>query len=334
VRILLPFVTTLVLGAAAYFFAQAGAQWFLGVLLPYLAFVVFVVGFSAKILSWAKVPVPFRIQTTCGQAKSLDWIKANELESPHTKLGVVVRMALEVLVFRSLFRNTWTTLKRDEKNGPRLVHESDKSLWLFGLLFHWSFLLIFVRHYRFFLEPVPFFVPILERFDGLFQITLPTFYLTDLLILLGITALFLRRLVDPKVKAISLPADFFPLFLIGAIACTGIAMRYVHKVDITKVKAHIQGLMAFNPGATDLEIGAIFYAHLALVSVLAMYFPFSKLMHMGGVFFSPTRNQTNDSREVRHLNPWNPKMKIRTYAEYEDEFRTKMKSAGLPLDQE
>ena len=78
----------------------------------------------------------------------------------------------------------------------------------------------------------------------------------------------------------------------------------------------------------------IFYIHLFLVSVLAIYFPFSKLMHLGGVFLSPTRNLANNSRAQRHINPWNPDIKIRTYEEYEDEFREKMKSVGLPVEKE
>ncbi|MDT8447719.1 MAG: sulfate reduction electron transfer complex DsrMKJOP subunit DsrM [bacterium] len=334
-RILIPLVATLILAAIAYGGAQAGLYGIFGVAIPYLAFVVFVLGFSYKIIAWAKVPVPFAIQTTCGQGKSLDWIKNNELEAPSSRLGVVLRMALEVLLFRSLFRNTMATLQTKEGEAtPELTYESDKSLWLFGLIFHWSFLLIFLRHYRFFLEPVPFFVPALEAIDGMMQITLPAFYLTDLLILLGVTALFVRRVISPKMRFLSLPADYFPLILIGAIALTGMGMRYHAKVDIAKVKTHIQGLMTFNPGATDMQIGAIFYVHLFLVCVLAMYFPFSKLMHMGGVFFSPTRNMRNDSRARRHINPWNPEIKIRTYAAYEDDFRDKMRAAGLPLDKE
>lgn len=332
-KILIPFAATLILAAIALGGAAAGLYGVFGVVIPYVAFAVFVVGFAYKILAWAKVPVPFAIQTTCGQGKSLDWIKNNELEAPQTKLGVIGRMLLEVLFFRSLFRNTMANLETKEgSTQPELTYESDKSLWLFGLMFHWSFLLIFLRHYRFFLEPVPFFVPLLEKFDGLIQLTLPTFYLTDMIILLGITALFLRRVVSPKMRYMSLPADYFPLFLIGGIAITGMGMRYAHKVDIALVKQHMQGLITFNPQAT--EIGAAFYVHLFLVSVLAMYFPFSKLMHMGGVFLSPTRNLRNDSRARRHINPWNPEIKIRTYEAYEDDFREKMKAAGLPVEKE
>jgi nitrate reductase gamma subunit len=72
--------------------------------------------------------------------------------------------------------------------------------------------------------------------------------------------------------------------------------------------------------------------HVAFVSALLIVFPFSKLMHMGGVFLSPTRNLPNNSREVRHVNPWNRPGKYRSYAEYEDEFRGVMAEAGLPLE--
>ena len=71
---------------------------------------------------------------------------------------------------------------------------------------------------------------------------------------------------------------------------------------------------------------------LFLVSVLFAYFPFSKLMHLGGVFLSPTRNLVNNSRIKRHINPWNYSVKTHSYEEYEDEFRELMREAGLPLE--
>ena len=71
-----------------------------------------------------------------------------------------------------------------------------------------------------------------------------------------------------------------------------------------------------------------------MISVLFAYFPFSKLMHLGGVFLSPTRNLPNNNRAERHINPWNYDVKTHTYEEYEDEFREVMRAAGLPLDKD
>ena len=81
----------------------AGLEFLFGIILPYIAIIIFVVGFVYKILKWAKAPVPFRITTTCGQQKTLPWIQSDLFESPHNKFGVIVRMALEIFLFRSLF---------------------------------------------------------------------------------------------------------------------------------------------------------------------------------------------------------------------------------------
>jgi hypothetical protein len=70
-----------------------------------------------------------------------------------------------------------------------------------------------------------------------------------------------------------------------------------------------------------------------MVCILLVYFPFSKLMHMGGVFMSPTRNLQNNSRAQRHVNPWNYPVKVHTYDEWKDEFKDAIKEAGLPLEQ-
>ena len=326
-KVIYPLIAVLLLAAVGYLGAAAGLDFLFGVIIPYLSVLLFFVGFTWRIFDWMKSPVPFRIPTTCGQAKSLKWIKRDELESPSGFWGVVGRMSLEVLFFRSLFRNN----KAEIAPGPSLAYASSKWLWMAGLIFHWSLLVIVLRHYRFFLASIPGFVEFLESIDGFLQITLPTLYITDLLLVLAVTFLVLRRLASAQMRIISLSTDYFPLFLILAIALSGISMRYLDKVDIVAVKVLVQGLVSFQfdtPG----EIGAIFYVHLFLVCVLASYFPFSKLMHMGGIFLSPTRNLANNSREKRHINPWNPEVKFRTYKEYEDEFREKMVKADLPTE--
>jgi len=326
-KVIYPLIAVLLLAAVGYLGAAAGLDFLFGVIIPYLSVLLFFVGFTWRIFDWMKSPVPFRIPTTCGQAKSLKWIKRDELESPSGFWGVVGRMSLEVLFFRSLFRNN----KAEISPGPSLAYTSSKWLWIAGLIFHWSLLVIVLRHYRFFLASIPGFVEFLESIDGFLQITLPTLYITDLLLVMSVTFLVLRRLASAQMRIISLSTDYFPLFLILAIALSGISMRYLDKVDIVAVKVLIQGLVSFQFDAPG-EIGAIFYVHLFLVCVLASYFPFSKLMHMGGIFLSPTRNLANNSREKRHINPWNPEVKFRTYNEYEDEFREKMVKADLPTE--
>jgi len=308
--------------------AGAGAYGLFGIIIPYATFVIFLAGMAYRVVLWARSPVPFRIPTTCGQQKSLPWIKNHPLESPHNTLGVLGRMALEILLFRSLFRND----KVEIREG-RPVFGGAKWLWLGGLVFHWSFLIILLRHLRFFSEPVLSWVHFLSAFDGLFEVGVPTVYLTDALFLTSVTYLFLRRIVISQLRYLSLPADYFPLLLILSIGLSGFLMRHFYKVDLFRVKELAQGWVLFRPRIPE-GIGWIFYLHIFLVSVLLAYFPMSKLVHMGGVFLSPTRNLANNNRMRRHVNPWNYPVKVHTYEEYEDEFREKMKAAGIPVEKE
>lgn len=304
-----------------------GGEVFFGIIIPYLALIIFILGFINRVIDWARSPVPFRIPTTCGQQKSLPWIKSANIDNPSTTGGVVVRMILEVVFLRSLFRNT----KCELKEGDKISYEWEKWLWLFSLTFHWAFFTVLFRHLRLFTEPVPACVELVAKLDGFLQIGLPGLMLSGVALLAAVTFLFLRRILIPQVKYISLGSDYFPLFLIFGIAFTGILMRYFTKVEIVGVKEFTMSLVTLNPHVIK-GIGGVFYVHLFFVSVLLAYFPFSKLMHVGGIFMSPTRNLANNSRVKRHVNPWNYPVKIHTYDAYEDEFREKMIEIGLPVE--
>ena len=324
------FFAVITLGVIVFAGVKAAHLHFLfGVIIPYAAFITFIVGVIYRIVKWGSSPVPFRIPTTGGQEKSFPWIKYSKLDNPFTSLGVIGRMALEVLLFRSLFRNT----KAGLREGPNLTYGSAKWLWLGGLAFHWTFLIILLRHLRLFTEPIPYFVTLLESLDGFFQVAAPVLYLSDIIFLIAVSYLFLRRVIIPQIRYISLAADYFPLFLIGAIGVSGVLMRYFLKTDVVGIKQLTMGLITFNP-VVPQTVGTIFYIHLFLVSALFAYVPMSKLMHMAGVFLSPTRNLANNNRAERHVNPWNYPVKVHTYEEYEEEFREKMKSVGLPVEKE
>lgn len=256
--------------------------------------------------------------------------KQNKWDNPSNGVQTVIRMVLEVFAFRSLFRNTSTSV-HETKNGPVVAYASAKWLWGFALVFHYSFFIIVLRHLRLFLEPIPFCVKAVDFLDGILQIGAPVMYLSDVLIVAGLLFLLFRRLADAKVRYISLVTDYFPLFLILSIALSGIWMRYYAKVDVIAIKELTMGLVTLNPHIPE-GIGAAFYVHLFLVSALLVYFPFSKLMHMPGVFMSPTRNMPNDNRFHHHENPWNPAIKPLSYEAYEKDFGPAMAEAGLPLD--
>ncbi len=320
---------------------------FFGIYVPYAAMAIFILGVIYRIYYWASSPNPFRIPTTAGQQKTLPWIKSNKVENPSGKIGVIVRMFFEIFLFRSLFRNISLELRK----GPKISYEWEKWLWIAALAFHYSFLVVALRHLRFFTEPIPSAIHLLEYFDSFVEVgvapfagfALPGVLISGIVLVAAVTYLLLRRLYISQVRYISLPADYFPLFLIISIALSGIVMRYmgsftqfalnvdVFSVPIVNVKELTMSLITFNPAVPE-NIGVIFFIHLFLVCILIAYFPFSKLVHMGGIFLTPTRVLANNSREVRHVNPWDYPVKTHTYDEYEDEFREKMVEAGLPVE--
>ena len=325
ISVLAVLILTLLAAGIAF---SATLSFLLTAIFPYAAFTVFIVGFIYRVVQWAKAPVPFRITTTCGQQTSLPWIRTNPLENPSGLWGVIGRMSLEIFLFRSLFRNTKVDILQ-----KRPVYGSAKWLWFFGLLFHWSLLIIVLRHLRFFIEPIAPWINGLSAVDGFFEIGIPTLYLSDAAILAGLSFLFLRRVVVPQVRYISLFTDYFSLLLILGVVSTGLLMRHFFPADLLQVKNLALGWVTFSP-VVPKGIGTVFYIHLCFVFTLLSWFPMSKLMHMAGVFLSPTRNLANDNRMRRHLNPWNAPVKVHTYEEYENEFREKMKLAGLPVEKE
>ena len=310
-----------------------GLSYLFGVLIPYVAMVIFFLGVLSRLLKWARIPNPFVIPTTGGQQKSLDWIKSSGLDNPFTRGQAMGRLFCEVFLFRSLFRNLSSRVASDRKNGqqPGLTFASAKWLWLFAILFHYAILVTVFRHLRFFTNPVPWPVKMAEALDGWLEVGIPEVLVSGLVLLMAVSLLLGRRLLMPKMRYISLLNDYFPLFLLVGIAGTGALMRYVVGIDISGAKQLVMGLISFKPVIPE-GIGPLFFIHLFLVCTLLVYFPFSKLMHAGGIFFSPTRTMPNNSRAVYHENPWNYPVKFHTYPAYETEFHDKMVEAGIPLD--
>jgi nitrate reductase gamma subunit len=170
-----------------------------------------------------------------------------------------------------------------------------------------------------------------EALDGWLEVGIPQIMISGLVLAGALCLLLARRFFISRLRYISLLNDYFPLFLLLTIAGTGILMRYDVGVDDTQVKKLAMGLISFRPMRPE-GIGALFFVHLFMVCVLLAYFPFSKLMHAGGIFFSPTRTQANNNRAVHHENPWNYPVPFHAYADYEADFRDKMVAAGIPLD--
>jgi nitrate reductase gamma subunit len=224
----------------------------------YAATAMLVGGLVVKINRYARTPAPLKIPTT---------------PAPTTTGGVVFRMAREVALFESLFK-------------------SNKWIWLFGWLFHVSLLLVVLRHLRYFIDPVWFWVVWAQPFGKY----------AGFAMVAGLGGLWARRFLVDRVRYISTPSDHLMLLLLIGIGLSGLGMSFAVHTDIVAVKDFFLGLMVFDlrPLPTDPAL----LVHLGLVALLMVIFPISKLLHAPGIFFSPTRNQTDDSRERRHIAPW------------------------------
>jgi len=297
----------------------------------YAAAVVFLGGLSWKVWVWARTPEPFRIPTTTGQQASLPGIAPSRVESPSTGPGVVGRLALEALLFRSLFRNSAPAPAPIGAVCPPPAFVERKALWLGALALHYALLVIVVRHLRLFVDPVPGVVTALAAIDGFFEIGTPRLYATDVIVIAALAYLLARRLRDPLLRYLSLPADYLALGTLIAVTGSGIVLRYAARPDVTAVRDYTLGLAALAPGPLAGPSGWL-AVHVAAVAFLLAILPFTKMMHAAGIWLSPTRNQANDSRRRRHANPWNAPVPVHGYAAWQAEFREKLAAAGLPID--
>jgi len=197
-------------------------------------------------------------------------LKIPTTPAPIKRRGVVARLFFEVTLFNSLFK-------------------SNKWIWLFGWLFHAALLFVLLRHLRYFQDPVWNWVSVIQ----------PVGKYAAFIMIFGLAGLWARRFLVDRVRYISSPSDHLMLALLIAIGLSGIGMKYVSHTDIVAVKAFFLGLIYFD--WQPLPADFLLIVHLSLVVSLMIIFPFSKLLHAPGLFFSPTRNQVDNPREKRHL---------------------------------
>ncbi|MCP4696312.1 MAG: nitrate reductase [Gammaproteobacteria bacterium] len=228
----------------------------------YLATIVFLAGVGYAIVQYARAPAPLKIPT---------------MPAPLTRSGAGLRILGEVVLFRSLFR-------------------SNKWIWLLGWVFHISLVLVLIRHLRYFIDPVWFWVVLIQPFGKY----------AGFAMVAGLAGLLIRRIIVERIKFISGPSDYLMLILLLGVGASGLLMNFVMRTDIVQLKAFILGIMVFDYHMVPAD--PVLILHLSSVVLLMLVFPFSKLLHAPGVFFSPSRNQADDAREKRHLAPWAAKL--------------------------
>ena len=236
--------------------------------LLYLSGAVFLTGMGWRLFTWLRAPVPLKIVLTPG---------------PATGAGVARRLAGEALLFRSLF-------------------QADPWLWVAAWLFHISLVLLAVGHLAGLVVPELARASLGLTEDQFHQLAQVAGGIFGVLAVVPLLCLLLRRFTMERLRYISTFSDYFALALLLLVIATGNHMRFMGSLDLAQARQFVAGFLAFHPVAAPSD--AAFVAHLLLLCALLAYIPFSKLVHLGGLAFSPTLNQRNNPREQRHVGPW------------------------------
>ncbi|WP_031514270.1 respiratory nitrate reductase subunit gamma [Desulfofalx alkaliphila] len=220
-------------------------------ILPYITVTIFVLGIMFRLGRWAGARIVHNIVLT---------------PAPATMSGAAVNYAAEVALFRSVFK-------------------ADKSLWAGAWIMHFALLNIIGGH-------IVGFAFLGEQFKYIGTSVDLSKYLSDLLgtsmgiiIFVALVYLLYRRLVIEEVKLVSYPADYLHLLLLIGIVSAGNVMRLFpeYSVDYETAQAYVIQLATFQ--AVDFSgFNLVFAIHLLLVQLLLMVFPFSKLLHLFGMF--------------------------------------------------
>lgn len=134
------------------------------------------------------------------------------------------------------------------------------ALWLGEWVFHASFLLVLLRHLRFFLDPVPAFIWAMQTPGLIAAYILP----------LSLLYILIVRLLMKQERYAS-PQNMFLLLLVLLISVLGLVMNLWFKPDLVGVKLFALGLACFKPVAAPES--ALFLIHFSLVLILVLFLP-------------------------------------------------------------
>lgn len=224
-------------------------------ILPYISVAIFVIGILYRLGRWASGRIVHNITLT---------------PAPTTQAGAMVDIATEAIFFRSLYK-------------------ADKPLWAGAWIMHMALFAILGGHVMGIgLLGLQFYYIGLtsEATSEMLSNLLGTSM--GIIVLLGLLYLLYRRLSINEVKQVSAPSDYIHLIMLIAIITAGNLMRFVPEwgIHYEPVRDYVANLLTLSPVTPDMEVmhKPLFALHLLLVQMLMIYFPFSKLLHVFGMF--------------------------------------------------
>jgi len=219
---------------------------------PYIAVTLFLGGIAYRLYHWRqKKPVPAHLSL---------------FPRPQSRWGRLLDTLVEMFTLKGLW-------------------QVNKPLWAGGLIMHLGLLLLLLGHVRLLTDY--YFLWELLRWgeEQQAQFSHVAGMVAGLLFMFPLFYLLARRF-SGAVKWLSNPEDYFLLVLLIGIAITGNHMRFLLEVDVHEIRRFLHGLAFFRWQPVPATAGTPFIYHFALVQILMVYFPFSKLTHTIGAVFS------------------------------------------------
>jgi len=228
----------------------------IGQILPYITVTLFTLGILYRLGRWAGARIVHNITLS-------PWLQTNS--------QVAIRVSSEAFLFRNLFR-------------------FDRALWAGALLMHFALLNVLGGHIvgfgflgeQFALIPGLGITPELSReISGLLG------SIFGIVLWIALLYLLYRRFTIEAVKMVTKPGDNLWLIYLLVLVGIGNIMRFVpgYHIEYELVRDYISALILFHPVVDmDLLNSVFFLAHLLLVQILLIVFPFSKFMHVFGMF--------------------------------------------------
>jgi nitrate reductase gamma subunit len=228
-----------------------GFGYFAGVILPPITLLFFFGGLAYRALEWRKLTMP----------------KITLYPAPETGPDT----------FWGVFKATFFS--------PGLF-KADRVLWIGAWVFHAALALILIGHVRVGMD-----FPALWAAAGINADIMSAVVGTTAGVIILLATLFLtyRRVALSRVKEISQAGDYFALFLLLAVILSGNAMRVQGHFDLNLTREYFSGLLRLQGPIPPLN--GWFLIHFLLGQILFLYLPFSKLLHLGGIFVTQTALQ-------------------------------------------
>ncbi|MDK2888576.1 MAG: nitrate reductase gamma subunit [Thermoanaerobacter sp.] len=225
--------------------------YFIAQILPYITVTVFIIGVIYRLWRWAASRIVHNITLS---------------PFPQTKTEVAAIYLREIVLFNNVFK-------------------FDRPLWVGAWPMHIALLNVIGGHVVgfYFLGKQFVYLGASEALSTYLSNLLGTVF--GIILLAGLLYLLYRRIAIDKVRQVSNPSDYLMLLLLISIVSLGNFMRLVpeYGMHYEPVREYFTTLILFQPAAIP-EGNPFFILHLLLAQILIMILPFSKLMHLFGMF--------------------------------------------------